>query len=164
MSAFDFAVLLVLALIVLFEARQEAGRALMDLVAVLAAIQLTSQHAPLLTGALHWKPLPGGDVPPQAETLCFALCLGAGLLVGRFLHHQTRWTMDTFDPFVGGAFGLLLAIALGHTVVDLSARMSVARHGALPEYIQDSAVADELRSFHSYHYVVRVLSNGQRVE
>src|SRR5687768_7676421 len=149
MTWFDMLLFLAVAALVLLEVRQEAGRALLDTLATLAAIHLAGRHAPAVTGALGWAPLPGTEVSPLAYGLCFGVLWAGGLAVAFYLHRHTRWSMDHFDPVFGLAFGLLIAVTVGHVTTDVTARMAIMKHGALPGYLQESCFADELRSFKS---------------
>jgi hypothetical protein len=161
MTWFDVLVLLGVVVLVLFEAQQEAGRGLLDAVATVVAVHLGKVFAPALTEALHWKPLPGTEASPLAQGVCFVGFWIVGLLVSGFVHRQTRWSMDNFDLFFGVAFGLMIAIAVGHVTTDVTARTAIMKHGTLPAYMQNSFMADELRSFRSYHYVLDTFQNAQ---
>lgn len=153
-SWFDGVILMVVGAVMFFELRQEAGRSMLDAVAALVALNATGHLAPALTGALNWKPLPGTDVSPAAFALCFAVLLGVGLLVSTLLHARTRWSMDHYDVAFSAVFGLVVAVTLAHTVTDLTARQAILSQGRVPAYISGSLVAEEVRSFRTYHYVV----------
>jgi hypothetical protein len=161
MTWFDMLVFLAVAAVVLLETRQEAGRALLDTLATLVAIHLTGRQAPILTGMLGWRPLPGTEVSPLAYGLCFAVLWGLGLLASFYFHRHTRWSMDHFDPVFGLAFGLLIAVTVGHVATDVTARVAIMKHGRVPGYLQESCFADELRSFKSYHFVLDVFQDAQ---
>jgi hypothetical protein len=164
MTWFDGLLLLAVAAVVLFEARQEAGRGLLDAVATLAAVAISRVLAVPVTSALHWKPMPGTEVSPGAQGLCFVAAWGVCLLVSYYLHRQTRWSMDHFDLAFGVVFGLLMAVAAGHVLTDVGARMAIMKHGHLPEYYSNSYLADEFRSFRSYHYVINTFEAAQHGE
>jgi hypothetical protein len=70
--------------------------------------------------------------------------------------------MDNFDLAFGVAFGLMIAVAAGHVLTDCSARMAIMKQGRLPDYYANSYLADELRSFRSYHYVINTFEEAQR--
>src|SRR5687767_3291811 len=129
MTWFDVLVLLGVVVLVLFEAQQEAGRGLLDAVATVAAVHLGKLFAPALTSALHWKPLPGTEASPLAQGLCFLGFWAVGLCLSTVVHRQTRWSMDNFDLFFGVAFGLMIAIAVGHVTTDVTARQAIMKHG-----------------------------------
>jgi hypothetical protein len=164
MTWFDALVLLLVVGVVLFEARQEAGRGLLDTAATLAAVQASFVYAAPLTRALGWPPMPGTDVAPLAQMLLFLAAWGVFLVLSRQLHKQTRWSMDHFDLVFGVAFGLMISVAAGHVMTDSTARMAIMRQGQPPAYMRDSYLADELRSFRSYHYVLNVFHAAQNGE
>jgi hypothetical protein len=157
MTWFDGIILLLVLGLVILEARREAGRSLLDAVATLAALHFTHHLAPVLTTNLGWKPLAGTDSAPGAMALAFGLLWAFGLAVAWVLHQRTRWTMEQYDIAFSLAFGLIVAIGAGHMVTEVTARTALARSGEVPPYIRRSLVAEELRSFHTYHYVIDTL-------
>jgi hypothetical protein len=161
MNGFDMLVLLLVAGVLLLEVRQEAGRSLMDAVAAMLALHFAREYAAPLTGTLGWRPAPDSDVAPMAFALLFGGLLAGGLLLSRRLHVRSRWSMDQFDPLFSFAFGLIVAVAVGHVFTDVTARMAILKHGFLPDYLRDSACAEELRSFRTYHYVVNAFHSAQ---
>jgi hypothetical protein len=161
MTWFDALVIAAVVVIVLFEMKQETGRGILDTCATLAAAQFCGAVAPGVTAALGWKPLPGTEVAPLAQGLCFLGLWIAFLLLSRTVHRQTRWTMDHFDPFFGVAFALVIAATAGHVAAGVAVDHAKLKHGQLPEYLSNSAFADELRSFKSYHYVISVFHGYQ---
>ena len=161
MTWIDVLVLVMIVGLIVFEARQETGRALLDTVATIVAVQLSTLYAPMATQWLKWKPLGGTGVSPAAQGLCFLVAWGLGLLLSRWLHSQTRWSMDNFDLVFGTAFGIMIAIAAGHVTTDVGARMAIQKHGHLPSHYANSYMAGELRSFRSYHYVINTFQTYQ---
>ena len=159
MTWFDVVILVGAVAILLLEMRHEAGRSLMDAVAALVALNLSVYASPALTEALGWKPLEGTSVSPGAFGLCFAILLGAGLLISAVAHRRTRWSMEHYDLAFSTVFGLVVAVTLGHVVTDVTARQALLRQGKLPAYIRGSLVAEELRSFRTYHYVVNTFED-----
>lgn len=161
MTWFDLLFVILVLAVVVWEARMETGRALLDTVAVIAAMQFSRLPAAALTDAMNWRPLPGSDMSPLASLISFSILLVLGLVLSKVLHRHARWSMDQFDLLFGAALGLVMAVALGHQVADITARFVIERHGFLPDYYQNSLVADELRSFRTYHYVVAVFHTYQ---
>jgi hypothetical protein len=161
MTWFDGLFVVLVLAVVVWEARMETGRALLDTVAVLAAMQFSRGLGVKLTDTMNWKPLPGSDLSPLALLITFSGLLILGLLISRTLHRHARWSMDQFDLLFGAALGLVMAVALGHQVADIAARFVIEKHGTLPDYFQNSLVADELRSFRTYHLVVDVFHTYQ---
>lgn len=161
MTWFDLLFVVLVLAVVVWEARMETGRALLDTVAVLAAMQFSRGPAAHLTEALNWRPLPGSPMSPLALLIVFSVLLVGGLLLSKFLHRHARWSMDQFDLLFGVALGLVMAVALGHQVADITARLVIEKQGYLPEFFQNSLVADELRSFRTYHNVVAVFHTYQ---
>ena len=161
MTWFDlFLVVLVLAVVV-YEARMETGRALLDAAATLAAMQFSRVLAPIVTVMFHWRPVPGTEFSPMALALCFGGLLVIGLSISKVLHRHARWSMDQFDLIFGAALGLVIAIAIGHSITEVAARFAIEKHGYLPEFWTNSLVADELRSFRTYHLVVDTFHSYQ---
>ncbi len=161
MTWFDSLIILVSIGIVLYEARQEAGRGLLDAVMTMAAVHFSAELAPAVTLWMQWKPLPGSDSAPLAMLACFLVLWLGGLLISRTLHRQFRWSMDQFDFLFGAVFGMVIAVSLGHVITDMTARFALASTGELPHFVQNSLLADELRNFRSYHYVLAVFHNYQ---
>jgi hypothetical protein len=161
MSWFDIIVVLAFLGLVFYEARQEAGLALLDTVATVLAVHLSSLYAPLATLQFHLKPLSGTDTSPMAEAICFGLMWVAGLGISRLLHRCTRWSMDALDPLFGFGFGLVIAVTSGHIFVSTGAQMALQSYGRVPDFLVNSIVADELRNFHTYHYVLDVFRAAQ---
>ncbi len=161
MTWFDGLILLVGLAVVAWEVRQEAGRSLLDTIAVLGAAHCSSQYGPAVTRMLHWKPLPGTETSPGAQILCFFAVLALGLWIGRTVHCQLRWSMDQFDWMFGMAFAVVITVTAGHLLTDVVARQAILANGALPEYFDSSLLAEELRSFRSYHYVLETFHNAQ---
>jgi len=161
MNWFDGLVLLLVLAFLTWEARQEAGRALLDTLALVLALQLAHGYCGPLTRALQWQPAPGTETSPLAYGLLFAGLWGASLLLARALHGRTRWSMDHFDPLFGLAFGIVIALGAGHVLTDLLAQTALLNHGTLPPYLQESAFAPELRDFRTYHYVLNTFHGYQ---
>jgi len=161
MTGFDLLLVVMVLGVVVYESRMETGRALLDTMAVLAALQFSRGFAVHLTPLLGAKPLPGTEFSPLALALSFGILLVGGLLASKYLHRNVRWSMDQFDLIFGAALGLVLAVALGHGITDVVAHFAIQKYGYLPEYFHNSLVADELRSFHTYHYVVDVFHGVQ---
>jgi hypothetical protein len=159
MTWFDVVILIGVVAILLLEMRHEAGRSMLDAVAALLALNVSAHATPALTEAFGWKPLEGTSASPGAFALCFAVLLAAGLLISTVLHRRTRWSMEHYDVAFSTVFGLVVAVTLGHVVTDVTARQALMRHGKLPSYIQGSLVAEELRSFRTYHYVVNTFED-----
>jgi hypothetical protein len=161
MTWFDLLLVVMMLGVVVYEARMETGRALLDTVAVLAALQFSRAFARSLTPVLGTRPLPGTEFSPVALGLAFGILLAGGLFASKYLHRNARWSMDQFDLIFGAALGLVLAVALGHGVMDVVAHFAIQKYGYLPAFFHNSLVADELRSFHTYHYVVDVFHSVQ---
>ncbi len=154
MTWYDGLVLVLFLGLVAWETRQEAGRALLDTVATLAALHMTTEYAPHATALLRLQPLAGTQMAPGAQALCFLGFWSLGLLVSAQLHRLTRWSMDNFDPVFGMVFGLVVAIGVGHAFTDITARMMIQRHNHLPAYMRESLLSEEFRSLRTYHYVL----------
>lgn len=162
MTWFDAIVLVLAVAVLVFEVRQEAGRSMLDAVAALAALSFAGHAAPWLTAELRWKPLPGTETAPLAFGLAFGVILAVSLGLTTLVHRRTRWSMEHYDLAFSTMFGLVVAVAVGHAVTDVAARQSLLETGKLPPYISQSLVAEELRSFRSYQYVVNTFEEMHR--
>ena len=158
---FDGVVVLSVVGLIAWEMRQEAGRSLFDTVAALGAAHLAGMAAVPATAALKWRPLPGTEASPLALGLCFVALLALGLCASAMIHRQTRWTMDQFDPCFGMVFAFLIAFSIGHVFTETAAGMAIEKHGHVPEYLSNSFLGEELRSFRSYNYVLNVFHGYQ---
>jgi hypothetical protein len=154
MTWFDLVLVVLVLGVVVYEARMETGRALLDTMATLAALQVSRGLAVHLTTLFNWRPLPGTEFSPMALAVSFFGMLAIGLTLSKYLHHRARWSMDQFDLLFGVALGLVIAVVIGHTVTEVAARFAIEKHGYLPEFWTNSLVADELRSFRTYRMVV----------
>ena len=161
MSWFDVLVCLLVAAVVALEMRQDAGRSVLDTVAAIAAVQVSGHFGAPLTAHLGWKPFPGTHVSPLAQGLLFLVLWAVGLGLSLYVHRQTRWSMDQFDPVFGLVFGLVIAGAAGHVLCEVTMQAAVMDYGKLPGYLRNSCFAEELRSFQSYHYVLDTFSAAQ---
>ena len=161
MTWFDLVILLLAVGLLIRGIRQEAGRGLMDAIATLVAVHFSRLTATGLTQTLGWRVVPGLGCSPLLLALCFAAFWGAGLGLSRLLHSQTRWSMDNFDFLFGIIFGLVVAFSVGHVATEVAEGFATRPDGTVPEYMQNSCVADELRSFHTYHYVINVFHSYQ---
>src|SRR5690242_17002877 len=120
------------------EARREAGQTLLDAVMTLAAVQITGSLDVPVTQMLQWQPMADSDASPLAHGLCFMVCWALGLCIARLLHRQTNWSMDHLDPLIGVGLGLVVAVTVGHQLVDVGARTAIQHYGRLPECLQTS--------------------------
>ena len=155
MQWLDVALALLMVGVVLFEARQEAGRAMLDLVAGLGAYHLTHLYDEPLTQLVGLKGLPDSQAAPMVQLALFLGLLGLGLFLARFLHKQSRWSMDRFDPVFGITFGVVLSALIGHTTADLTTRMTMTPNGAPASFVASSSLAHELRTFSTYRGFIR---------
>lgn len=161
MTMFDVMILVPVLALLLFELRQEAGRGVLDATVTVAAIQLAKLYAPAATSLVGWEPLARSSTAPGMYALCFGLFWVLGLAFSRLMHSRTRWSMDQFDPLFGAVFGVVVAVSVGHVLADVMAQAAIQRHGHLPEYFQSSWVAEELRSFRTYNYVLDTMHSYQ---
>lgn len=164
MTWFDGVVLAIVAVIIFVEMRQEAGKALLDTVATLAAAHFSQLLAAPATLMLGWRPLPGTETNPVAQAMCFLGLWVVGLGLSWLVHRYTRWTMDNFDGVFGLAFALVISATLGHVLSDVVTEQAVLKHGHVPQYLSRSCFADELRNFRSYHYVINTFHGHQNGE
>ena len=164
MTTFDASLVALVLAVLAWEVRQEAGRSLLDAFMTFVALVLAREYTEPVAAWLRWAPAPDGSPSPMAAALCFAGFWLLGLFISRAVHQQTSWSMDHFDPAIGCAFGMAVAVMLGHVYTDVAARQALARRGDLPPALQASAMADEFRSFRTYHKMMTVFHNAQQGE
>jgi hypothetical protein len=155
MQTLDIGLALLMVAVVLFEAKQEAGRAILDTVAGLGAYHLTHLYDEPVTRLLGMNGLPDSQAAPMVQLALFAGLLGLGLILARFLHKQSRWSMDRFDPVFGLTFGVVLSALIGHTTADLTTRVTMAPNGVPAAFVANSNLAHELRTFSTYREFIR---------
>jgi len=160
MNWYDLMLFLPVAALIVFEARQEAGRGLLDATVTLAAVQLTACYAGWLGTTLGWPPVKG-EPAPGATAVCFMAFWGPGLAFSRMLHRRTRWSMDQFDALFGVVFGLFVAVAFGHVLADFTATWATSHQGETPEYVVNSWLGHELRSFRSVQTMIDTIQKFQ---
>jgi hypothetical protein len=145
----DLLIVAVVAIVVLFEVRRDFGQALFDAVAVLISLRVALWIYPW---AAHAIPLAASDRTNKGVwlLLSFVLCVGVGLVLARFAHEGTRWSLESFDPAFGLIFGVTAAVMISHVIVKSVVIFYAAKHG-MPKCIAESALGGELLTFKSYH-------------
>jgi len=158
---FDILLVVPFVAVVLWTSRQEAGRAAFDAVATLAAAHFSNALTPAASFGFGFVEA-AGDTSPTVHAVLFTLLFAFGLVCSWWLHRYTRWSLDVLDPLAGTAMGFIIAFTAGHAIVETGFAV-VQEHGArLPQYVQNSRVADELCHFRSYVYVLDVFEKYQR--
>ena len=99
---------------------------------------------------------------PLVQCVLFSVLLVVGLGVSRLLHKHSGWSLDRFDPVFGVVFGLVLAGIVGHTLSDVTARMTMRPNGREAHFVASSSLAQELRTFSAYHDVIRTIDSSRR--
>jgi uncharacterized membrane protein required for colicin V production len=152
----DLLVVVVIIGVVLFEVRRDFGQTLVDTVALLLTMRAAVWLCPAAARAV---PLAASETVNRGIwlILAFILCSAVALLLARFAHEATRWTLDTFDPVFGFVFGMTSAVIVSHILVK-SLAMIYATKAGLPQCIAHSALGEELLTFHSYHHLLEFLS------
>lgn len=156
--------LLIVALIlgfVVLEVKREAGHSLLDTLATLAAVALSTLPAGYLTARFQLPTTLGQTVSPMAYTYCFLGVWAVLLLVARRLHLLLRWTMHPIDPLFGLAFGLCIAVIVGHVATDLFTQFAALEGDASPNVLRQTWLAEELHSFRTYRYVMEAFEAAQ---
>jgi hypothetical protein len=139
----------VVAVVVLFEVRRDFGQALFDAIGVLFSLRVALWIHPFAARAV---PLALNDHTNKAVwlLLSFTLSAAAALLLARFAHEATRWSLETFDPAFGFVFGVTCAIMISHVIVKSVVIFYAVKTG-VPGCIAGSALGGELLTFKSYH-------------
>lgn len=153
----DLLVVLVIIGFVLCEVRRDFGQTLVDTVALLISMRAAVWLGP---AAARSVPLAASETVNRGVwlLLAFVLCSAVTLLLARFAHEATRWTLDTFDPVFGFVFGMTSAVIICHVLVKSLAIVYATKAG-LPPCVAQSALGEELLTFRSYHHLLEFLSH-----
>jgi uncharacterized membrane protein required for colicin V production len=148
LTCYDCLIFLPLAIILVFETRQEFGRSLTDAFAALAALYLASAWVAPAAPVLRFSVSPDANYGITFLVL-FALLLMFGLIGSRYLNATVfQVSMDALDPLFGAVFGLALAIIVGHAVTyGMTAYYGVVT----PDFLANSPLADELLNLRWVH-------------
>jgi len=156
----DLIIVLLILGFVLFEVRRDFGQTLLDTLAVLLSLRLTTWISPAIAKAV---PIAIGEATNRGAwyLLTFVLLAVGALFLARWAHEATRWSLDTFDPAFGFVFGLMSAVLTCHVCMKAIAIAYGKKHG-LPPCIVESALGQELLTFKSYQHLVAFLSQFPR--
>jgi uncharacterized membrane protein required for colicin V production len=142
---------------VILEIRRDFGRSLFDTVAVLASMRMALLLYP---GVAHWFAFAGSPEAARGTALgtLFVFFGAVMLVVSKFVHEATQWSMDSFDPIFGSLFGVTSGVIVAHMTIRILA-MLYSTHQGLPTFIADSGLGAELLYFKTYHQVADFLIN-----
>jgi uncharacterized membrane protein required for colicin V production len=145
----DLLIVIVVAVVVLFEVRRDFGQGLFDTLAVLVSLRAGLWIYPFAAEAV---PLAARDTTNKGIwiLLSFALCTAGALVVSRRAHEATQWSLETFDPAFGFVFGVTAAVMISHVLVKGVVAFYAVKQG-MPACVADSALGGELLTFKSYH-------------
>src|SRR5437764_6928035 len=105
-----------LAVVVVFEARQEFGRSLADALAGLAAFFLAAAWLDQAATTLRFSVSPDANYGITFFVL-FTVLLVLGLVASRYLNATVfQLSLGTLDPPFGAVCGLAFAIIIGHAL------------------------------------------------
>jgi hypothetical protein len=85
-----------------------------------------------------------GVSPGVAFWTLYAVLLVLLLLASRWVCAASRFTLEGFDPVLGGLFGLCLGASLGHA---LTSGLITANNGEMPAAVESSKIGLELQTF-----------------
>lgn len=160
LTGLDIAIILVCTGAIILETKRGFGRALNDFIALLITIRTAPMLADRMEDAIRFSARPAGN-DAAAYAVSFILIGGILLFAGKLIYDTTLVSADTFDSFLGGIFGIIVAIMLCHSMtrtVALDAGMK--RHpDVIPEVITTSMFGSEFLNFEIYHRVVYTLHN-----
>jgi uncharacterized membrane protein required for colicin V production len=142
---------------VLLEVRRDFGRSLFDAVAVLVSMRMALLLYPSAVGAFSFAGSPHGSRGLALATL-FVVFSAIALVLAKYLHSATQWTMDSFDPIFGCLFGVTSGVMMAHMMVRILALIYTTKQG-LPSFLADSGLGAELLYFKTYHEVAEFLTN-----
>jgi uncharacterized membrane protein required for colicin V production len=134
------------------EFRRGFGKAIFDFAAFLIALELASALVPATAQAIHFtKDLPANEAIWVAATFLFFV--GILLFLGAVAYHHTKFSLEIFDPILGCALGIGVAVIVGHVLVKTLA-VSASMSGNLPEVLRQSTLGMEFYHFYTYHKVM----------
>jgi uncharacterized membrane protein required for colicin V production len=148
MTWFDLVVILIVAAFGTVEAKRGAAPAVLDCAALVLAGQIANGAHRALANSL-------GAAPWIGFTVLYVLLGVGGILLARFIHNMTMWSLDTFDPLIGSAFGIASGVAVAHAFAQ------IVLVNAGPEYpaLAQSVLGDEVLNFTTYRRVVAALTH-----
>jgi len=143
---YDVVIGLVLVGVIIFESRQNFGRSMLDAVAAVVALFLASACTGPVASFCSLTRDPAANLA-LINLALFCLFMAAGIQASRLGHHLWLYfSADPFDWFFGGAYGIVIAIILGHTFT--SSLRGYYGH-ATPTYLVRSQAAQELMDLHT---------------
>jgi uncharacterized membrane protein required for colicin V production len=134
---------------VIVEVRRDFGRALFDTLAALVSLRLALLVSPTLAPLFSFA---GAENARHGWALAvlFVLFGALALLLARFVHESTQWSMDSFDPVFGCLFGVTAGVIMAHVTVKVLSLIYANSHG-VPTFLTDSGLGEELLTFKTYH-------------
>jgi uncharacterized membrane protein required for colicin V production len=147
----DLLIVAVVAIVVIFEVRRDFGQGIFDALAVLLSVRLALWVYPV---AAHAVPLAVHDNTNKGVwlLLSFALIVTGAMILSRFAHEATQWSLEAFDPAFGFVFGVTAAVMISHLIVKSVVIFYAAKQG-MPKCIAESALGGELLTFKTYHHI-----------
>ena len=157
MNAIDVVLVLLVIVMVTIETKRGFGKVMFDFVALVISVRAVSLIAPKVAGAVHFAK----DAPANEAIwfgILFVVVGGILVYIGKLIYDSTLFTLDTFDPFLGGVLGFGVAIVIGHVIVRALA-ISSGVNGAPPDMLAQSRLGIEFYDFTTYHKVIDFLSS-----
>lgn len=157
MTVFDVCLLAMLAVLLVYVAGQELGKAVLMAMATAVAYVVTRRLEAPVCNVLG-SPAMG----PQVSALMFALTWAGGLWIAGAVHYRTRWNIDYFDRLASPMLGLVVVVIVGHVFIDVSVRTELQRQEDLPGFLANSVVAPELGEFRTPKRLLDAFQQLQR--
>ena len=148
MTWFDLVVILIIVAFGTVEAKRGASPAAMDCAALVIVGQIANGAHDTFSSSI-------GVAPAIGFTILLVVLGVLGILLARFLHHMSMFSLDTFDPIVGAVFGVASGIAVAHAF----AQIVLVNGGPECSALANSALGNEILNFATYKTIVRGLTH-----
>lgn len=158
LSWLDFTIIGIFVLFIAVEIKRGFGKAVFDFVALLVAVTALPMFSKTMSGFQFSADPASNDAAVLAVSF---LILGIILVViGKLIADTLLFSLEPFDPFIGGLFGFGSAVIVCHVLIKAVA-VSVGTEG-IPDIVRSSSMAFELLTFETYHQIVEMLYNFNR--
>lgn len=136
--------------VAVWEGNRGIVRPMFDAAGALIGVKVASHFGPSIAATS------AGNVQAFWTAALFLAVTGLGVLAGYYFDDILAWSVDTFDGLIGGAFGLIVGISLGHILIK---GLLLTYHGSpVHDQIMRSFIAQELYQFRAWHAFL----NGMR--
>jgi uncharacterized membrane protein required for colicin V production len=148
----DLIVVIIIAAAVIIEFHRGFGKAIFDFVAMVLALHVSSLFYEGWAKSFHVL------ADKQANTaliffVLFAVLAAILWIIGKIIYSYTLISLDTFDPPLGAALGLGVAVVICHVLMQ-TYYLAANVQGQPPVLIEQSWLGYEFLEFHVYHQIM----------